>query len=291
MRILIYRPAKLARNWSHMVASLPFWILTVEWSCARSCPFWWRNRFQRAAFSPVHTRKQRFQIAPLWREFSNGSVFVWKEITVDGALKLPNAIPGTFQYNSFMDTSKAFRVCGVGDGEAGEKRQEPQRKGSEDRRLPHERQEGEREREDSPKMLSHLSSKLSQTHLEFLFYWITLVGKLSIVSTKLTSLSDYSYSEVCYRTASSQDATILFSNNKQVIFEMPFASVSKRVSARTIHVEMSSACSFIFMQIKVIIRMVSHLSLVLKQWQFATHERRCVDSQLISVRLKVENKH
>ena len=45
-----------------------------------------------------------------------------------GFLKLPNAIPSTFQDNSFMDTSKAFRVCGVGDGEAGEKRREPQRK-------------------------------------------------------------------------------------------------------------------------------------------------------------------
>ena len=70
---------------------------------------------------------------------------------MDGALKLPNAIPGTFQYNSFMDTSKAFRVCGVGDGEAGEKRQEPQRKGSEDRRLPHERQDRRKREGRQPK--------------------------------------------------------------------------------------------------------------------------------------------
>ena len=30
----------------------PFWILTVEWSGARSCLFWWCHRFQIASFSP-----------------------------------------------------------------------------------------------------------------------------------------------------------------------------------------------------------------------------------------------
>ena len=58
----------------------PFWILTVEWSGARSCLFWWRHRFQIASFSPSTLensvfKKHRFQIAPLWRAFSNGSVF------------------------------------------------------------------------------------------------------------------------------------------------------------------------------------------------------------------------
>ena len=38
----------------------PFWILTVEWSGARSCLFWWRHRFQIVSFFSVHTRKQRF---------------------------------------------------------------------------------------------------------------------------------------------------------------------------------------------------------------------------------------
>ena len=47
----------------------PFWIL---------CLFWWRHRFQIASFSPsaLETsvfKKHRFQIAPLWRAFSNGS--------------------------------------------------------------------------------------------------------------------------------------------------------------------------------------------------------------------------
>ena len=69
----------------------PFWILPVEW-------FWWRHRFQIASFSPSTLensvfKKHRFQIAPLWRAFPNGSVFgdpeqnssvfVWKRISVD----------------------------------------------------------------------------------------------------------------------------------------------------------------------------------------------------------------
>ena len=57
----------------HGSACPPFWILTVEW-------FWWRHRFQIASFSPSTLensvfKKHRFQIAPLWRAFSNGSVF------------------------------------------------------------------------------------------------------------------------------------------------------------------------------------------------------------------------
>ena len=49
----------------------PFWILTVEW-------FWWG--FRIASFSPSTLeksvfKKHRFQIAPLRRAFSNGSVF------------------------------------------------------------------------------------------------------------------------------------------------------------------------------------------------------------------------
>ena len=51
----------------------PFRILTVKW-------FSWRHRFQIALFSPSTLensvfKKHRFQIAPLWRAFSNGSVF------------------------------------------------------------------------------------------------------------------------------------------------------------------------------------------------------------------------
>jgi len=41
---------------------------------------------------------------------------------------------GTFEDNSFMEISKALRVCGDGGGAAGgvDRRQQPQRKGSED---------------------------------------------------------------------------------------------------------------------------------------------------------------
>ena len=75
------------RNWRE--------ILTVEWSCARSCLFWWRYRFQIASFSPSTLensvfKKHRFQNAPLWRAFSNGSAFgvvLWT-IAVSGAKQL-----------------------------------------------------------------------------------------------------------------------------------------------------------------------------------------------------------
>ena len=90
-----------------------FWILTVEWSSAWSCLFWWRHRFQIASYSPSTLensvfKNHRFQIAPHWGAFSNGSVFgdrfrrcsvddsriwrktasfsFWKRISVDGAL-------------------------------------------------------------------------------------------------------------------------------------------------------------------------------------------------------------
>ena len=59
----------------------PFWILTIAWSGTRSCLYWFNaSRFQIASFSPSTLensvfKKHRFQIAPLWRPFSNGSVF------------------------------------------------------------------------------------------------------------------------------------------------------------------------------------------------------------------------
>jgi len=57
-----------------------FWILTVEWAGARSCLFGWRHRFQIASLSPSTLensdfKMHGFQIAPLWRTFSNDSVF------------------------------------------------------------------------------------------------------------------------------------------------------------------------------------------------------------------------
>ena len=78
-----FRPSKLqrrSREKPHGRVSPPFWILTVEWSGAWSCLFWWRHLFQIVSFSTSTLensviRKHRFQIAPLWRTFSNGSVF------------------------------------------------------------------------------------------------------------------------------------------------------------------------------------------------------------------------
>ena len=57
-----------------------FWILTVEWCGVRLCLLWWRRRFQIASFSPSTLensvfKKHRFQIAPLWTAFWNGTVF------------------------------------------------------------------------------------------------------------------------------------------------------------------------------------------------------------------------
>ena len=71
------------RNWHHswffVSVFPPHWILTVEWSGARSCLFWWRHRFQTASSSSTLENrvfeKHRFQISPLWRAFSNGTVF------------------------------------------------------------------------------------------------------------------------------------------------------------------------------------------------------------------------
>ena len=78
-----FRPSTLQRSSKekpHGIVCSPFWILTVEWACARSCLFGWRHRFQIASFSPSTLensvfKKHRFQIAPFWRAFSNDSVF------------------------------------------------------------------------------------------------------------------------------------------------------------------------------------------------------------------------
>ena len=82
----------------------PFWILTVEWSGARSCLFWWRHRFQIASFSPSTLensvyKKHRFQIAPLCRAFSNGSVFGdrFRRCSVDDSRIRSKTAPFSFE--------------------------------------------------------------------------------------------------------------------------------------------------------------------------------------------------
>ena len=77
MRISIYQPAKLARNWRHMVAYVRHFGYSRSSGLAPARVYC--HRFQIASFFPSTLeksvfRKHRFQIAPLWREFSNGSV-------------------------------------------------------------------------------------------------------------------------------------------------------------------------------------------------------------------------
>ena len=77
MRIPIYRPAKLARNWSHMVASVRHFGYS-RWSGL--APF--RGIFMSSPFSnnivfTVHTRKQHFQKASFSNRSTLESVFEW----------------------------------------------------------------------------------------------------------------------------------------------------------------------------------------------------------------------
>ena len=67
------RRMRISRTEVDGSACPPFWVLTVEW-------FLWHHHFQIASFSPSTLensvfKKHRFQITPLWRAFSNGSVF------------------------------------------------------------------------------------------------------------------------------------------------------------------------------------------------------------------------
>ena len=81
----------------HGSACSPFWILTVEW-------FWWRHRFQIAS-SSLSTlensvfKKHRFQIAPLWRAFSNGPVFGdrFRRCSVDDSRIRSKTAPFSFE--------------------------------------------------------------------------------------------------------------------------------------------------------------------------------------------------
>ena len=90
MRFLIYRPTKLK---PHGSVRPPFWILTVEWSLMTS-------PFSDIIVFSVHTKKKhRFQIAPLWRAFSNGSVFGdrFRRCSVDDRRNPSNTAPFSFE--------------------------------------------------------------------------------------------------------------------------------------------------------------------------------------------------
>ena len=93
-----------------------FWILTVQSSGARSRLFWWRHRFQIAWFSPSTLensvfKKHRFQIAPLWRAFSNGSDFGdrFRRLIVDDGRIRSKTPPFAFE-NGFVWKSINFSI-------------------------------------------------------------------------------------------------------------------------------------------------------------------------------------
>ena len=105
MRIPIYGFAKLARNWGHMVASVRHFGYSRSSGMAPGrVYFWWRHRFQIASFSPSTLgnsvfKKHRFQIALLWRAFSNGSVFGdrFRRCSVDDSRIRSKRAPFTFE--------------------------------------------------------------------------------------------------------------------------------------------------------------------------------------------------
>ena len=85
-------------NLSHMVASVR------HFGYSRSCLFWWRHRFQIASFSPSTLQNSvlkmhRLQISPLWRAFSNGSVFgdPFRRCSVDDSCIRSKTAPFSFE--------------------------------------------------------------------------------------------------------------------------------------------------------------------------------------------------
>ena len=94
----------------HGSACPPFWILTVEW-------FWWRHRFQIASFSPSTVensvfKKHRFRMAPLWRVFSNGSVFGdrFRRCSVDDSRMRSKTALFSFE-NGLVRTGPKWPAC------------------------------------------------------------------------------------------------------------------------------------------------------------------------------------
>ena len=105
MHISIYQLVKLARKLKpHGSIRPPFWILTVKWSGTWLCLFWLRHRFQITSFSLSTLensvfKKHRFQIAPLWRAFSNCSIFGdrFRHCSVDNSCIRSKTAPFSFE--------------------------------------------------------------------------------------------------------------------------------------------------------------------------------------------------
>ena len=118
MRISIYRPSKLAWNWSHMVASVRHFGYSRSSGLAPGrVYFWWRHCFQIASFSPSTLensvfKKHRFQIAPLWRAFSNGPVFSdrFRRCSVDDSRIRRKTAPFTFENGLVWTGSESKRT-------------------------------------------------------------------------------------------------------------------------------------------------------------------------------------
>ena len=74
-------PAKLARNWSHMVASVRHFGYSPSSGLAPGRVYfddaWWRHRFQIASFSPSELEKQCFQKASFANRSTLEKVFEW----------------------------------------------------------------------------------------------------------------------------------------------------------------------------------------------------------------------
>ena len=74
----------------HGSVCLPLWILTVEWSGASFSP----STLEKSVF-----KQHRFQIAPLWRAFSNGSIFGdrFQRCSVDNSRIRSKTAPFSFE--------------------------------------------------------------------------------------------------------------------------------------------------------------------------------------------------
>ena len=77
MRISIYRPAKLAQNWSHMVASVRHFGYSGSSGLAPVVSTLMTSPFSDSIVFSVHTRKQRFQKASFSNRSTLESVFEW----------------------------------------------------------------------------------------------------------------------------------------------------------------------------------------------------------------------
>ena len=114
VRISIYRPAKLARNGNYMVAPVRYF------GYSRSSGFDDVTGPQIASFSPSTLensvfKKHFLQIAPLWRAFSNGSVFGdrFRRCSVDDSGIRSKTAPFSFENGLVWTGPKSSHLFGI----------------------------------------------------------------------------------------------------------------------------------------------------------------------------------